>query len=240
MRPLQGESLLEAWEAGANQAYLARTLTLLQLAHPEMPADELMALSIPQLNLQLLRLRQISFGSTLSGFVPCPECGTRLELSIPVAALIEQMEPLAARDEMCWSEGTAKYALRPLTVRDLMMAQSEDDSGNARSLLLGRCLSVTGGDNPTGVPEHSAMTMQKFDELHAGAEITLQMDCPSCLRSHSADLDIARFLWAEVRHAAVRLLRETHEIASTYGWSERAILLMTAQRRSAYLEMIRG
>ena len=53
-----------------------------------------------------------------------------------------------------------------------------------------------------------------------------------------ADFDIARFLWAETRRAAAHLLSEIHELASAYGWSEEAIAAMSAQRRSAYMEML--
>jgi hypothetical protein len=34
------------------------------------------------------------------------------------------------------------------------------------------------------------------------------------------------------------LLGEIHELASAYGWSERAIAQMSAGRRAAYLEML--
>jgi hypothetical protein len=54
-----------------------------------------------------------------------------------------------------------------------------------------------------------------------------------------ADLDIGRFLWFEVRNAAQRLLREVHELAYAYGWSESAILAMSFHRRQNYLAMVR-
>jgi hypothetical protein len=53
------------------------------------------------------------------------------------------------------------------------------------------------------------------------------------------DLDIGRFLWMEVRHAALALLRDVHELASAYGWREDEILTMNSARRAMYLGMVR-
>jgi hypothetical protein len=121
-----------------------------------------------------------------------------------------------------------------------MLAQPGQDADRARNLLLERCISTPPSEEQARPdPEYaSTLALQKFDELHAGAEITLQLTCPGCARSETIDLDIARFLWIEVRHAALRLLREVHELASAYGWTQDAILAMTAQRRSAYLGMV--
>jgi hypothetical protein len=52
------------------------------------------------------------------------------------------------------------------------------------------------------------------------------------------DLDIGRFLWTEVRRAATRLLGDVHTLAAAYGWSEQAILDLSAGRRAAYLELV--
>ena len=240
MRPLQGEPLLQAWEAGANQGYLGRAVTLLHMACPEIEPDDLLGLTVPQLNLQLLRVQQVSFGSTLSGFLSCPQCAARLELSVPVTSLIEQLQPLTLSDGLRWSEGTVEYTLRPLAARDLILAEGEGNPEQTRKLLLQRCITAAGDKTGSEGLDHSAIALKKFDELHAGAEITLQLECPTCLVSQSVDLDIARFLWSEVRHAAIRLLREVHDLAGGYGWSEQAILNMTVQRRSAYLELIRA
>jgi hypothetical protein len=242
MRPLAGEPLLQAWELGAPQGFLDRSLTLLRVACPELSFEQLAALPMAQLNLQLLRLRQISLGSTLSGFVPCPHCAARLEFSIPIAPLLAELEPLAAHHSVQWTDGVADYSLRAASSRDLALAQGESSPEQARTLLLERCLnarSTTVSSEMVQVTEEAIRTaLRKFNELHAAAEITLQLSCPACGRQDSVDLDVARFLWMEVRYAALRLLREVHELASAHGWDEQAILSMGLQRRNAYLEML--
>lgn len=242
MRPLAGEPLLQAWELGAYQGYLDRSLTMLRAARPELSFEQLTAIPIAQLNLQLLRLRQISFGSMLSGFVPCPHCAARLEFSVPTAPLLAELEPLAARDSVQWIDGTTEYSLRPVSSRDLALAQGQGSPEQARTLLIERCItsrSTTASSEMVRVTKEASLTaLRKFNELHAAAEITLQVSCPACGHSDSVDLDIARFLWLEVRYAAVRLLRDVHELASAHGWDERAILSMSPQRRNVYLEML--
>jgi hypothetical protein len=242
MRPLAGEPLLQAWELGAHQAFLDRSLTMLRVACPELSFEQLAALPVSQLNLQLLRLRQISLGSTLSGFVPCTHCAARLEFSVPIALLLAELEPLAARHSVQWTDGIADYSLRAASSRDLALAQCESSPELARTSLLERCLtarSTTFSSEMVQVTEEASRTaLQKFNELHAAAEITVQLSCPACGRQDSVDLDIARFLWMEVRYAALRLLRDVHELASAHGWDEQSILGMGLQRRNAYLEML--
>jgi len=245
MRPLRGKRLLQAWEKGATEPPLDRALTMLHAASPETSIEQLAELAIPQLNLQLLRLRQMSFGSTLSAYVPCPHCASRLEFTVALPPLIEQLETTAACKGLQWKEGTLEYWLRPANSRDLMQVQAEGDSGRARALLLERCVSAF----PTNLTQEATqgidaacatLAVQNFNQLHAAAEINLQLSCPACTCTELVDFDIARFLWMEVRHAATRLLRDVHELASAYGWNERAILAMTPQRRNAYLEMVRS
>src|SRR5262249_46541500 len=111
------------------------------------------------------------------------------------------------------------------------------DPTRARRLLLDRSVSAWHAHEIE--PDETATALRTFNELHAAAEITLQVTCPGCGHTEAVDLDIARFLWTEVRHAAVRLLRDVHDLASAYSWQEAAILAMTPQRRRAYLEMVR-
>ena len=115
----------------------------------------------------------------------------------------------------------------------------------ARRTLFKRCTTVRRIDAAVNEPEpvdwefEPAATV-KFEEIHQGAEIILTLLCPSCRQNRKAELDIAQFFWAEVRSAAMTLLRDVHELARAYGWTEDAILTMNGTRRKAYLEMARS
>jgi hypothetical protein len=88
---------------------------------------------------------------------------------------------------------------------------------------------------PADVTEAISARMAEADPQ---ADVRLNLVCPQCNHRWQAPLDIAAFLWSEIQAWAVRLLREAHLLASTYGWREADILAMTPWRRQVYLELI--
>ena len=74
-------------------------------------------------------------------------------------------------------------------------------------------------------------------ETDPQAEITLRLTCPSCGHEWELLFDIGEFFWTEISAQAQRLLREIDILARTYGWTEREILSLPAQRRRTYLEL---
>jgi hypothetical protein len=235
MRVLGGKLLLEAWERGAAQNDLDRSLTLLSVAWPERSWDEVSDLSLAQVQRELLLLHRASFGDALRSYGSCPPCGARLELETQVDSLLSH-EPTGSDHEVTWRHGTVVHSMRPATSRDLTALMLSPDP---RARLLERCMEGAPVESCGGA-ECEAMAVEHFNRVNEGAEIRLTLHCPACTRSEQVDLDIGRFLWAEVRHAAVSLLREVHQLAAAYGWSESAILGMSSARRSIYLGMTAG
>ena len=72
------------------------------------------------------------------------------------------------------------------------------------------------------------------------ADLRVDLTCPSCQAGWTAPLDPPAIVWAEIGWAASRLLREVHELAAAYGWSESGILTLTPARRQAYLDLVRA
>jgi hypothetical protein len=250
MRTLTGELLLAAWEEGTDQHALHRGLILLSLSLPEINRQQLRELTIADRNLLLLRLRELSFGRTLQGFGTCSRCRAHLEFAVPVAALVEHLKSQLSGDLVSWSENGTLYQLRPITTDDLLAALDVPSNTDAQDLLLKRCLTISressesGGLSACKEPSDAVSLaavpalVAKFDQLQAAAELCCAVQCAECSNSEVLDLDIAQFLWLEVRSAAKRLLAEIHELAWAYGWSEDSILRMSPQRREAYMEML--
>jgi len=250
MRALTGELLLAAWEEGTDQHPLIRGLILLSLALPEQSRQELAQLTIAQRDLLLLGLRELSFGAVMQGFGACSRCCAQLEFAVPVAALIEHVKSQLGSDLIAWSENGRQYQLRAVTTADLLATLDVPDTAEAQGLLLKRCLTVSGESSAcerlSACEELSdaltlateASLVAKFDQLHAAAELGCAVRCPECSNSEVLDLDIAHFLWLEVRSAAKRLIAEIHELAWAYGWTESSILRMSPRRRNAYIEML--
>ena len=198
-----------------------------------------MELSLAARDLELLRLRQITFGDTLRGTLPCAACGTRLETEISVQSMIDRLEALRPTSRTTVAAGGFTLLMRPVNSRDLSAILTAADP---RRRLLALCTSVdspeTSVQDVLGMCEHEAV--EQFNRLNESAETRFSVPCPSCSATDRVELDIARFLWAEVRHSALILLREVHELASAYGWTERSILDMSPARRASYLEMVRA
>lgn len=237
MRALAGELLLTAWEQGAPENALCRAVTMLSIALPSHDREQLGALPITERNLLLLRLRRLSFGPLLSAFALCEHCGAELEFTAPVDELAARLEGHSPASPVAWSAAGRQYQLRSVTTADLLASLDMPDVSAAERCILSRCLQV----HPTPEPVTLStlpLLMEKFEELNATTELSYAIDCPACSSRRCLDLDIARFLWIEVRSAARRLLDEIHQLASAYGWSEQAVAAMAPRRRAAYLEML--
>ena len=226
MHALTGERLLSAWDQGMTEHDIERALTMLALAMPEASREHLADLPITERNKLLLQLRALTFGPLLKGFAICSGCETPLEFTLRVDELLTRAEQLE-------TETVQHSHLRAVNSHDLLAILAAEDAAHAEDLLLTRCL-VSGGPEVLSFPA----IREEFETLNAAAEMMFALDCPTCSRREMADFDIARFLWAETRRAAAHLLSEIHELASAYGWSEEAIAAMSAQRRSAYMEML--
>jgi hypothetical protein len=235
MRALRGELLLQAWERGVGQGDLDRPLTLLAVACSGRSWDELLDLSMAQRELELLLLRRITFGDVLRGYASCFSCAARLEFEVHVSSIIDRVRELNAPAEAGWRHKNAVFAMRQVTTRDLVALASASEP---RSHLLALCTRSDSPDGPT-VADCEAMAVEQFNRLNEGAETRFSLQCAECSETAQMDLDIGRFLWAEVRHAAVNAFREVHELAAAYGWSETEILGMSSMRRATYLGMTR-
>jgi hypothetical protein len=235
MRALVGELLLEAWERAAGEAELLQPLILLDVSLPRAELERLRAMPVAERNLLLLRLHELSFGATVEAIGTCARCGAQYEFSVPVSKLTAIAQSGSAQAQVEWREDGRRYRLRQLNTDDLIASLQLADRRAAQDVLLSRCLSVSLAGPRAPSP---AAVLEKFDELHAGAEVTCTIACPECGSEETVDLDIARFLWTEVRRAASRLLEEIHALATGYGWSERAILQLAEPRRRAYLELV--
>ncbi len=237
MHALKGNLLLTAWDRCTTEHDLDRALTMLSLALPNSDRVQLAELSIAERNLLLLRLREISFGSRLKCFAACSQCGAALEFALSASSLIAGLQATPASDVIEWNDDDGQYMMRAVNTTDLIASLDSPNVEQAQEQLLARCLTILGSANPPSLRTLPAVT-EAFEQLNAASEMSCVITCPDCSNAETLDLDVARFLWLEVRQAARRLFEQIHELASAYGWSEQIIARMTPQRREAYLEML--
>src|SRR5580692_11308444 len=93
MRALTGELLLRAWDYGDNRhpAYQGPAMLAVAMREDgfEQSFEQMVDLSLAEINLRLLQLHGVSFGPMLDAFATCSNCGAHLEVHLPVAALID-------------------------------------------------------------------------------------------------------------------------------------------------------
>ncbi len=224
--------MLAAWEAGADRSALDRALVLLW-AGGTGEAD-LAGLPLERRDRALLGLRAASFGDAMACLGACPACGEAIELDLSAARLAEALPPGGA--EVLALPG-GDVVIRSFDSRDLAAAAACPAPEAARAILVERVVDAL-PPGPEGA-ERAAIAA-RVEARAADAEIVLALDCPACGHGWAEVLDVARFVWAEVEAAALRLMGEVAEIARAFHWSEADILAMTPLRRRAYLSLARG
>ena len=243
VRPLQGEALLSAWERGERQTWSACALALLSAGYPGLAGPDAIRIPLAERDRLLLELRRLTFGDTLMAFAVCQACGERLEFELPHASSVAALETGVNAANGLTVEDWA-LTLRLADTADIDGAAADPDIDAARTILLERC--VTAADaNGAPVPYRDlpepvrALAGAKLAALHEAVELSVSLSCPACAAQQQVFVDVSTHLWTETRHAARRLLADVHELAHAHGWSEAAILVMSAPRRLAYLEMTR-
>jgi hypothetical protein len=200
---------------------------MLAAACPETSSGSLAGLTIGQRDAHLLALREMTFGSELTGVVDCPECREKIELSLNCSDLPSATEPPA---EVAVQANGREMRFRLPTSADLLAVSSPEQ-------LLERC--SLSGDGQLA-EDFVAAVGEKMSSADPMADLHLVLNCPSCAHKWEAPFDIVAFLWREISAAARRLLRDVHTLASAYGWTEPEILALSPGRRRIYLEMVNG
>jgi hypothetical protein len=247
MRPLSAAQALALWDAGQTRHPIDRALLALALAMPEEAPDELADRPVGWREVNLLALRNATFGSALDGYAPCPSCGSLMEFSLDGSTLLEGLPA---------PDGNARITLddqqwRLPNSRDQAMILDAPDPQTAVSWLLDRCRldeSMQSASSLAINRETSQKTKcspvlineleSRMEALDPAANIRLGMRCTDCGHAWDAVLDIGACFWDELGTLARQLLESIHRLASAYGWREAEILALSPARRAAYLNMI--
>ncbi|MDP9343486.1 MAG: phage baseplate protein [Actinomycetota bacterium] len=240
MRPLSPSTLLEVWEREESQTPVRRALSLLAAAEPETPTPRLAELPVGRRDARLLTLREWTFGPRVTAVAECSGCGQVLELEFEIEQVRAGDPPVSSPGVVTIGDWTVTF--RAPNSLDLEAATQTADVRLGRDQLLRRCIvSIRrGGEEVEELPEDVLETLgQHMAELDAQANVRLDVSCPGCGRHWTPRFDILSYFWTEIRAWAARILAEVHELASAYGWSERTILAMSAERRRRYLELVR-
>lgn len=234
---LDAAGLISVWEDAVTQSPPARAVMLLGRTWPD---HDWARAPIGVRDRWLLRLRERLFGPAMPAIAACPACAMSLELELLTTDLVADAPDLPPEGLSLVRDGvTVRYRL-PDTLDLLTAAAAPADIRAA--VLLDRCvIGVTQSGAPIDLPAtlRSAIATG-MAEADPQADPRLALACPGCGHEWTAPFDIASYLWEDVEDCARRLLRQVHDIARAYGWTEDTILSLSARRRRMYLEAITG
>lgn len=235
MKPLNNREILQLWDQGYSLHPLDQGLLALATALPEHSPSALADWSLGRRNQALVQMRCACFGAQLAAWTSCSKCAEKLEFELDASLLAQGRKQADA-------EGPAVVLLdgqsfRLPTSRDLSRVAAIADAEEAARQLAAACRTSPVATSALPALEELGQQMSSADPM---AEIAIELACPLCGHRNNAILDIANFLWAEIEAHAKRLLRDVHQLASAYGWSEREVLGLSENRRAAYLDMVYG
>lgn len=243
MHALDTWALLDAWDHGHSLSVDAWALWLLRAACADSPTpiDSVARWPVGQRDGTLLRLRRLIFGSRVVGLLECPGCHTAVEFEAPTDALLASTDD--AREPACFRVDGVTVTCRPVCTEDLFAISACTDLESATLGLLECCVHAEAEDGtpltarelPESVVAAVAAHLERVDPQ---ANVQLSMQCPACGQAWQVTFDIVLFLWRELSAWATRMLRDVHELASVYGWSEAQILSLSPARRQRYLGML--
>lgn len=243
MLPLAAGDLLNVWLLGEVRHPIDRAIALLAFALPDKDWNELVALTIAERDMLLLRLRECTIGPRIEGFTNCAECSEKLEFSILTSDLLRDQQEKQFQEDFSHSTDGYDVQWRLPNSADLAAAISSGDATEACTNLVHRCiLRVSLGEKEIGIeglPDRVIEAIVGQIEARAAQyDNQLTLRCPECGHRWLVDFDVTSFFWAEIVAKVRVVLYEVDALARAYSWRERDILAMDSRRRSLYVQMV--
>lgn len=202
------------------------------------------SLPLGQRDGQLLELQHALFGPQLELLAACPRCGERLELALQVPELMLPAQNPGSAEALTLELDGRCFRCRLPDSRDLWAAAQQADEGQARALLMARCLQASEQGQAEGAASValSQDAVQRLSEALSAADpqahTELALQCPACEHGWSEGFDIASHLLSALASWSERCLDQVHLLARAYGWSEAQVLALSPSRRARYLDRV--
>jgi hypothetical protein len=194
--------------------------------------------------IRLLRIVELTIGSdVLPLALPCPhaDCRQKFEIALPFASIApEAGEPgVSAKVVQFPLENHAPIILRLPTGRD-QLAWGNQHFENQQDALMAivRSLAIEPGGLPVLAPDQLAPLAAAMEAADPLVAFTVHTSCPQCHRNAIMEVDLEAAALHHLASFRRALLRDVHELATRYGWSEDQVLAIPARRRSEYIRLI--
>ena len=237
--------LLDLLDEGEPRSAPERALLLARVAagwRDGRARDDPAVLPLGRRDRLILDLHAALFGTKVEAQDSCPQCGQLVTFTLTVDAL-NDVPPTASEPVRVELDGCT-VTCRLLTGGDLLAATAPGAAGaHGRGALLAAAVltaeregaPVAPIDLPAPVVDAVVDALARADPF---AELRLHLLCEVCGHAWDAVLDLAHFVWCEVRDWGRRLVRDVHMLARAYGWREGDVLALPHPRREAYLRLV--
>jgi hypothetical protein len=239
MQALSAAMILDVWELGSGLHPIDQAMLVLGFACPEHTRQALVNFCLGHRDLLLFEVHRRTFGDRLGAYTECPTCQERLEFYLSCELLSGDAAPHEELTKIVTIQGS-DFTLRCPNSRDAAAAAASENPEAARKILLTLCAAPAAGSmqDIDALAESTREAIAgELAAIDPRAETLLDVICPACGHAWQAVFEIIRFLWAEIRAVARRLLQEVDALARVYGWSEADILAMSETRRRWYVQM---
>jgi hypothetical protein len=183
----------------------------------------------------LLAVFRCTFGDDLDLVVACPACAASLDLRVALDDLTVAA-PREAADRYVLDSDGVRVTFRLPTGADQEAAADAGDVDAAVATLIDRCVLEVRPETPA--ERYAAALGERMAELDPQAEAVLDVGCEACGVRFAVPVDAGELLAGEAAARSGGLLREVHQLALGYHWSERDILALSAPRRRRYLALL--
>ncbi|MEW6371126.1 MAG: hypothetical protein AB1584_09330 [Pseudomonadota bacterium] len=183
----------------------------------------------------LLRLAVADAGAGEIGFsaqCAAAECGEAFEFSLPLAALAGQAGQTLIPVALGPGRGLVLRRPTGADLRTWRTRAPDAPQETVRAMLADLIVDGAAGPDDTDAVSRA---LAEADPLVA---FEVDAECPACGAQNQVPIDLEDYALARLLRRRRALLREVHELASHYGWSERQILALTPARRAEYLALV--
>ncbi|MEL6792659.1 MAG: hypothetical protein AAFP78_04345 [Pseudomonadota bacterium] len=166
------------------------------------------------------------YGPDVLADARCGECGAKIELRFSLEALVAGRRPDGSAKGSPPQVSVGDASLRLPTVGDAARLGDADPAAFVEAL-------TTEGDAP-----ERALAEAALEAADPALELDLAATCPECGAAQSTPFSMSGFFSAALSRDLQFLMRETHLIAKTYGWSLDAIMSLTRVERQEFVRLI--
>lgn len=234
-----------AWLPGAQRTTALLSRTVVRLGDGTDPdVEDVRALTVGDRETLLWGVRRATVGNRVDLVVTCEGCGEKLDAPLDISAaatgVVDPGGVAGAERTEQLVDGHTVLLRCPTGVDQEAIAATGGDLDQRANALLRRLVARIDGEVPSDglLSELAPALSAALAEADPTAEMMLDVACPSCDAVTQTLVDAGAILVEEAVAGARWLMEEIHVLASTYHWSEDAILALPTARRRRYLDLI--